>query len=128
MISSWFLAAAPGNALVERWAARTRAYWDGRLERDHYFWCHNLFAACYESDAAFQAVWDATPEILARNPHIYTPHPEKLLGPASERERDLVDRPFTPLVKLSHRLPPGAYPDGSVIRYLCERAFARATP
>jgi hypothetical protein len=125
MISSWFLAAAQGNALVEQWAVRTRAYWDGRVERDHYFWFHYLFAACYASDAAFRAVWDATPEILARDPHLYEPYVEKLWGRASERDRQLIDRPFTPLVKLTRRLPRGKYPDGSAVRYLCERAFAR---
>ena len=112
--------------LVERWAARTRAYWAGRIERDHYFWFHYLFAECYARDAAFRAVWDATPEILARDPHVYEPYLENLWGRASERDRHLVDRPSTPLVKLTRRLPPGDYPNGSAIRYLCQRAFARA--
>jgi hypothetical protein len=127
MISSWFLAAAPGNALVERWAARTRAYWSGRAERGHYFWFHHLFAACYASDAAFRAVWDATPEILAGGACVYEPYLENLWGPASERDRRLVERPFTPLVKLTRRLPPGEYPPQSALRYLCERALAPAT-
>ena len=125
MISSWFLAAAPGNALVESWATRTRAYWTGREERDHYFWFHHLFAACYDSDPAFRAVWDRTPEILAAGPCVYEPYHERLWGPASERDRLLVDRPPTPLVKLTRRLPEGEYPDGSAIRYLCERARTR---
>lgn len=124
MISSWFLAAAPGNALVARWAAGTRAYWEGRAERDHYFWFHHLFAACYQDDAAFRAVWDATPEILARDACVYEPYLENLWGPMSARDRHLLERPFTPLVKLTRRLPPGEYPPGSAIRYLCERALA----
>ncbi|MEA2663251.1 MAG: hypothetical protein QOI11_195 [Candidatus Eremiobacteraeota bacterium] len=126
MISSWFLAAAPGNALVERWAARTRAYWTERAERDHYFWFHHIFAACYANDAAFRAVWDATPEILAGGACVYEPYLENLWGPASERDRRLVERPFTPLVKLTRRLPPGEYPPQSALRYLCERALAPA--
>ncbi len=126
MISTWFLAAARGNALVERWAARTRAYWAGRAERDHYFWFHYLFAACYESDAAFRADWDATPRILAKGPCYYEPYPVKLWGPASEGDQQLVEQPPTPLVKLTHKLPPGAYPDDSALRYLCRRALARA--
>jgi hypothetical protein len=125
MISSWFLASAPGNALVESWAARTRDYWTGREERDRYFWFHHLFAECYESDPAFRAVWDATPEILAAGPCVYEPYDERLWGPASERDRLIVDQAPAPLVKLTRRLPEGPYPDGSAIRYLCERARAR---
>lgn len=126
MISSWFLAAAHDNVIVKRWAERTRDYWDGRAERDAYFWFHRLFAAGYESDAEWRAVWDATPHVPAHAPHCYVPYDEKLWLPASDRDRELVDRPSTPVLKLTHKLPPGQYPDGSVIRYLCDRALARA--
>ena len=123
MISSWFLAAAPGNALVKRWAERTRAYWTGRSARDEYFWFHHLFAAGYEDDAEWRAVWDATPEMSAHGPDRYQPHQEKLAAPVMHADRRLVDEPDTPMLKLTYKVPPGAGPEDSVIRYLCDRAL-----
>ena len=38
MLSSWFLAAERGSYVVDRWHRMVRAYWEGRGERDHYFW------------------------------------------------------------------------------------------
>ncbi len=127
MISTWFLAAAPRSALLERWAAHMRAVWNAHTEREHYFWLHHTFAACYENDPEFRALWDTTPEILADRPHYYAPYHDEFWAPVSERDRQMVDEPFTPLLKLTHKLPPGEYPAGSTIRYLCDRAFARAS-
>ncbi|HEV2739199.1 MAG TPA: capsular polysaccharide synthesis protein [Candidatus Elarobacter sp.] len=123
MISSWFLAAAPGNVLVKRWAERTRAYWTGRSARDEYFWFHYLFGAGYDGDAEWRTVWDATPEILACGAHRYEPYDAKLWAPVTHADRQFVDEPTTPVLKLSHKISPGTYPERSVIRYLCDRAL-----
>jgi hypothetical protein len=123
MISSWFLAAAPGNVLVKRWAERTRAYWTGRAARDQYFWFHYLFGAGYEGDAEWRAVWDATPEIVANGPDRYQPHHEKLAAPVTHADRQLVDEPTTPMLKLTYKVSPDASSEDSVIRYLCDRAL-----
>ena len=124
MVSSWFLAATPGNVLVQQWAKRTRRYWAGRQERDHYFWFHHLFGAGYEGDAQWRAVWNATPEISAHGPHRYEPFGEKLWAPVTLVDRQVVDEPRTPLLKLTHKVPPGPYPENSVIRYFCDRALS----
>ncbi len=123
MVSSWFLAATPANPIVKRWAERTRAYWDGRAERDRYFWFHRLFGNGYAADAEWRAGWDAVPKVPAHGPHHYEPYHEKLWAPASGDDGRLVDQPTTPMLKLTHKLPPGEYPDHSVIRYLCDRAL-----
>lgn len=128
MLSNWFLAAAPGDPIVRGWAARTLEYWENRSEPHTYFWHHGLFAECYASDPAFRAAWDAVPEMLADGPHHYAPYHDEFRAPVSERDRDLVERPVTPLLKLTHKLPPGAYPVGSTFRYLCDRAFALPPP
>ena len=128
MISTWFLAARPRNALVGHWAERTRRYWIGRSERGHYFWFHYLFAEGYACDVESRRIWDGTPEVLADGPHFYEPGYEKLWARVSERGVTAVDFPFAPLLKLTHKVPPGEYPPDSVIRYLCDRAFARVSP
>ncbi len=125
MLSSWFLAAAPGSVLIARWAARLRAHYRDYAGRVHYFWLQHTFAACYDYDFAFRAVWDATPKILADGPHYYAPYHDEFWAPVSERDRRLLDEPFTPVLKLTHKLPSHEYPAGSTIRHLCDRAFAR---
>lgn len=121
LLSSWFLAAKPGNYIVQRWAERTLEYWQGRKSRDHYFWFHYIFGAEYEKNADFRLIWDNTPKISAAGPHYYVPQGLTLWAPLTERDEQQVTGVDTPLLKLSHHLPQGEYPTGSVAEYLCKR-------
>ena len=60
MLSSWFLAAAENNYIVEKWYELTLKYWSNRSTRDHYFWFHHLFAAGYRDNLQFRADWDGS--------------------------------------------------------------------
>ena len=121
MLSSWFLAASKGNYIVEEWRRRAIEYWAHRTERHHYFWFHYLFAECYKSDPHFRANWDSTPEVSAREPHLYIPY-EKLSVPVSSSDLLLTDSPPTPVLKLTHKLPSAEYAKGSVMTHLRSRA------
>ncbi len=121
LISSWFLAAKPGNYIVQRWAERTLEYWQGRKFRHHYFWFHYIFGDEYEKNSDFRLIWDNTPKISAAGPHYYLPQDLTLWAPLTERDKQQVTGVDTPLLKLSHHLPQGEYPTGSVAEYLCKR-------
>ena len=125
MVSSWFLAAAPGNHIVTIWAKRTLDHWAEHAARDEYFWFHRLFAECYATDARFCELWDATPKLSADGPHYYVPQDVTLFRPLSPKDRELIESAAVPLLKLSHKLPSPDYPSGSVLRYLCDRANTR---
>jgi Capsular polysaccharide synthesis protein len=121
LLSSWFLAARPGNYIVQRWAERTLEYWQGRKFRHHYFWFHHIFGDEYEKNSDFRLIWDNTPKISAAGPHYYLPQDLTLWAPLTECDKQQVTGVDTPLLKLSHHLPQGEYPIGSVAEYLCKR-------
>jgi hypothetical protein len=123
MLSSWFLAAEPGCYIVDCWQRRVRAYWEGRAERDHYFWFHRLFAEAYGSDAKFRAIWDATPKLSADGPHCFAPYEEELLKPVTARDRLIADTAQTPMLKLTHKLAHDRGVRGTTYRWLCDRVM-----
>ena len=124
MLSSWFLAAEPDNYIVQKWAQRTREYWQGRTQRHHYFWFHYLFADEYSRNADFRRIHDSMPKISADGPHYYLPQAETLWAPLTARDKQLIMDASVPVLKLSHHLPAGRYPVGSVAEYLCQRLGA----
>jgi hypothetical protein len=121
MLSSWFLAAEPGSYMVERWREMVQAYWQGRAERDDYFWLHRLFAEAYGSDSAFRAIWDATPKLSADGPHCFAPYEEQLLKPSDARDRLIVETAQTPMLKLTHKIAHARGGRGTTYRWLCDR-------
>ena len=123
MLSSWFLAAEPGSYVVDTWHRRVHAYWEGRAERDHYFWFHRLFAEAYRSDAKFRATWDATPKLTADGPHCFAPYEEQLLKPVDARDRLIVETAQMPMLKLTHKLPHDRAGRGTTYRWLCDRVM-----
>ena len=121
MISNWFLAAEKGSLIIERWRSASWAYWQGRQERDNYYWMHGLFAAVYAQDAGMRALWDATPPISAQNPFHFGPESDTLKQPPRPGiAADLADPPV-PVFKLTHKFanPPGP---GSLFALLCDFA------
>jgi hypothetical protein len=123
MLSSWFLAAERGSYIVERWRRMVQGYWDGRTERDHYFWFHRLFADAYGSDPAFRATWDATPKLSADGPHCFAPYEEQLLKPVDARDRLIVETAQTPMLKLTHKIDHARGGRGTTYRWLCDRVI-----
>ncbi|MGO8801068.1 MAG: capsular polysaccharide synthesis protein [Roseiarcus sp.] len=122
LLSSWFLAAAANNHIIERWRELALKYWNHRSVRDDYFWFHHLFAAGYGEGSQFRAIWDAVPAISADGPHHYLPYETRLLAPVSSDDRLLVDNASAPLLKLTHKLENTEHPAHSVVQYLIERA------
>ena len=117
LLSSWFLAAAANNHIIERWRELALKYWNHRSVRDDYFWFHHLFAAGYGEGSQFRAIWDAVPAISADGPHHYLPYETRLLAPVSSDDRLLVDNASAPLLKLTHKLENTEHPAHSVVQY-----------
>jgi Capsular polysaccharide synthesis protein len=124
MLSSWFLAAERGSYVIDAWRRKILAYWQGRLERDHYFWFHRLFAEAYRSDAEFQAIWDATPKLSADAPHCFAPYEEQLFKPVGDLERSIVETARTPMLKLTHKVAHERGKAGTTYRWLCDRVMS----
>ena len=123
MLSSWFLAAERNCYVVDVWRDKTTAYWKDRVERDHYFWFHNLFAEAYQSDAKFRAVWDATPKLSAGGPHCFAPYEDQLFKPVSAFDRLIVETAQTPMLKLTHKVAHEKGRRGTTYRWICDRVM-----
>lgn len=68
-IATWFLAAAPGNSLLAKWAARAVDYWREREATLDYFWVHHQFGELITIDQDAFTAWQSTPRISANGPH-----------------------------------------------------------
>jgi Capsular polysaccharide synthesis protein len=69
LLSSWFIAAAEGNLLMDRWHASVVNFWEANDQTDNYFWFHYLFADLCKSDPQFNEQWNLVPKISAIDPH-----------------------------------------------------------
>lgn len=110
LLASWFLAAAPGNALLSRWAARALRYWRGRSASDDYFWVHHEFGQLCSIDAEARAVWNAVPKISADGPHSVQ---RVGMGAPSAEALTTIDW-STPVFKLTYRLDDESYRPGAL--------------
>lgn len=120
-VSTWFLAAKPGNYTIQRWSRLAVEYWEGRTDAHEYFWLNFVFAAECEKNPEFRLIWDKTPKISAAGPAYYHPKEGPLWAPLTQRDRQIITAAEVPVLKLYHSLPQGEYPAGSVAEYLCTR-------
>jgi Capsular polysaccharide synthesis protein/Polysaccharide pyruvyl transferase/Methyltransferase domain len=100
LLATWFLAAAPGNPLVSRWAARAIRYWRARQRSDDYFWFHHLFGELCATDKQALRAWQNVPRISADGPHSI-----QIAGMYEDFDavRSRIDW-TVPVFKLTHRL------------------------
>ncbi len=125
VISSWFLAAKPGNYIVEAWYRRCLLYWRKREQRHTYFWFHALFDEAVKTDRRFRKIWAETPQVSADGPHYFVPYAEKLAAPVSDADRDVLQGKLVPLLKLTHKGDPERYAENSCFNYLLRQASLR---
>ncbi len=104
MLSTWFLAATKGNAVIEKWRQASIEYWRTRTVRDDYFWCHQLFAKIYETEPDVQLMWDLTPKISARHAFHFGPQSPALLANTPEGLQGVLNDPPVGVFKLTHKL------------------------
>lgn len=103
MLSNWFLAASKGSQIISDWRREGREYWNGRTERDAYFWHHRCFSSAYEKSAAFRALWDESPKLAAANRFHFGPNSLELLAPPEPDIEALLAAPPVPVFKLTHK-------------------------
>ncbi|HET7445865.1 MAG TPA: capsular polysaccharide synthesis protein [Solirubrobacterales bacterium] len=129
MLANWFLAATPGQPLIDTFAESMREYWRERTEADRYFWFHQLWAEAYRDLPEFRRAWDGMPKRSANGPHYFAPdYARRLARPLRPHLRQRLVAATDPVYKLSHRLPgfePG--PD-SVYEFLLSWAEQEAPP
>lgn len=121
MIASWFLAAEPGNQLLEVWQAYVAAYWRRRARRHTHFWFHGfVYGKAYRENRAFRAIWKATPTLSSRDPAQVAARLGDMLP---EAEWEAIERSGVPLLKLRYRRGDGPFEPQSVYRKLVDRAL-----
>lgn len=122
LISTWFLAAHKGSYIVEQWREAAATYWSDRIERDEYFWVHNLFGLLYERDAHFKSIWDSVPKISAAHHFHFGPNAPALFDPPRPDHIEGLVSPSAPVIKLTHKLskPIG---DHSLMTAICSSAM-----
>lgn len=74
LVTSWFLAAAPGHPLVTDWAGHSFAYWQGRSRPHDYYWVHLIFEYLVRTDRGFRREWERMPKLGAVGPHLVHDH------------------------------------------------------
>lgn len=116
LLSTWFLAAKIGSYVVERWRKAAFEYWEGRSEREEYFWVHRLFSDCYCADPHFKSLWDMTPKQSAAHAYHFGPYSQSLMEAPTSAYSD-VDSPKEPVIKLTHKLR--QFDDNSLMARLC---------
>lgn len=99
IIQSWFLAAAPDNYLVDRWARLALRYYSKKGKLLHYFWVMHLFEYMLIKDRKAARIWASVPKLSAKGPLL----PKRIVT-----QRDLaelipanVDLSAIPVLKIS---------------------------
>jgi hypothetical protein len=122
MLSTWFLASSKANPAISAWRAASIDYWKGRTERHTYFWCHLLFASCYETDPQVRDIWDSIVKISAVHPFHFGPNAKALQSPISESLQQVLRESPAPVFKLTHKMT--IWPDqNSLMQYLLKYAL-----
>ena len=122
-LSSWFLASAEQNYLVEKWHSETLAYWAERRDPHHYFWFHYLFSDLIEADRQFNDIWGRVPEFRADKPHLI--QRLGMFNPATPAAIDQIDWE-TPVFKLSRKFENNDL-ENSLVWHLLEKRGAAAS-
>jgi hypothetical protein len=120
MIASWFLAAEPGNRLLEIWQAYVVAYWRRRARRHTHFWFHGfLYGRAHRENREFRAIWKATPTLSSRGPAQLASRLDHVLPDA---QWEAIKRSGAPLLKLRYRQGDAPFGPQSAYRKLVDRA------
>lgn len=69
-ISSWCLTSTAGGYLVTMVKAALDAYWEEVGRKEGYFMLHHVFESLCFVDERFAQVWDETPTLSAKPPHV----------------------------------------------------------
>lgn len=119
-VSSWFLAAELGSAVIAGWRQAAWDYWRSRDSRDEYFWLHYCLAKALVEDPRVAMSFAKMPTISADHPFHFGPDsPQLAASPPDDIEAKVASAP--PVFKLTHKFktPPG---DGSLLAWFGHKA------
>ncbi len=69
-LANWFIAAAPGNAMIDAWDRITLDYWQGRVATDVYHWHADAVEYAIRKDRDAALTWERMPKLGAAGPHM----------------------------------------------------------
>ena len=120
-LSTWFLAARPGDPTIAAWRARAIAYWSDRDVPERYFWMHDRFAELLDEDPGVAERWARTP-VSSSAPsdhrfHFAPGDPRLAAPPREEHLAALGSGDHPPVFKLTHKDVDGCGP-GSLLDVL----------
>ena len=118
LLASWFLACAPNNRLVAKWAAKALRYWNCRTRSDDYFWFHHQFDELCAIDPEARAAWECVPRITADGPHAL--QAGGLMYQPASTAGGQIDWTI-PVFKLTHRVDADLYQPGCLLHHLLHR-------
>lgn len=118
LLSTWFLAATPNHLIVQKWHQGSLDYWSIRDKRHTYFWCHYTFGDLYNTNEEFKLLWDKTPKLSADKPHYFCPYDSTFYPKPSLRDLVEINKPTTPVFKLTHKYDESLVSKNSTVHYL----------
>lgn len=98
-LANWFIASNRNSYAVNEWLKWSKIYTLSGKKPDTYFWQHFTFKWLLKKDPAVKKIWQNTPHIIARGPHILQRILDGDLDSASEPNQN--DMAMLPLVKLN---------------------------
>ncbi len=120
LLSTWFLAAKPGNLIVEKWRIAVVAHWRER-DDDKFHWVHRIFKQVYENDPAFARTWDQVNHISAQHPlHMGPGKADLLNAPPTADIINVVEQRFAYVAKLTNRANCGEPTPDTLNAWLCD--------
>ena len=110
-ISNWFISKGKDDYIIKQMYKSTVEYWKDRKKPHEYFWFHSLFKGRCETDKKFKSIWDDSPHISARGPHLFVPYNKKFTSEYEWKEtfdevKEQLDSKIDPVYKLTWRLYP----------------------
>jgi hypothetical protein len=69
-LANWFIASKNNSYAVAEWLKWSKIYLLGGRKPDSYFWQHYTFKWLLSKDSEIKEIWQKTPQLLAKGPHI----------------------------------------------------------
>lgn len=74
VVTSWFLASAPGDLIMSEWERKSFDYWQGRKTPHTYYWVHLIFEYLLLSHLGFRRAVAQMPKLGAYGAHLVHDH------------------------------------------------------
>ena len=98
-LANWFIASEQNSPAVNEWLKWSKIYILNGKKPDTYFWQHFTFKWLLQKDSRVKEIWDNTPHIIAKGPHILQRILDEDLNASTYPDSELMS--LIPFVKLN---------------------------